>query len=49
VVVTVQVFEPLPGYVGINLGCRQVAVPEQHLHHPQVGAMIDQVGGEGMA
>ena len=35
--------------MGINLGCRQIAVPQQHLHNPQIGAMIEQMGGKGMA
>jgi len=35
--------ETFPGHVGIYLGSRQVTVPQQHLHHAQIGAMIHQV------
>ena len=48
-VACVQILEAGPGDMGIDLGGRQVAVAEQHLHHPQVGAMVEQVGGEGVA
>ena len=34
--------------MGINLGRRQIAVPQQHLHNPQIGAMVEQMGGKGM-
>ena len=47
-VLTVQPLQPFAGDVGIDLGCRQVAVAKQQLHHPQVGTMIQQVGGEGV-
>ena len=35
--------------MGINLCGRQVAMPQQHLHHAQVRAMIEQMRGKGMA
>ena len=35
-------------HMGIDLGSGQVAMPQQHLHHAQVGAMIEQMRGEGM-
>ncbi|MNY69718.1 hypothetical protein D3C86_2076950 [compost metagenome] len=35
--------------MGIDLRGRQIAVTQQHLHHPQIGAMIEQMGGKGMA
>ena len=45
----VQFLEPLPGNVGVDLGSGDVAVSQQHLHHAQVGAVVEQVGGEGVA
>ncbi len=42
----VQVFQALPSDAGVDLSGRQAAVPKQHLHHPQVGAMIEQMGGK---
>ena len=45
----VQVFQSLARDVRVDLRGRQVAVSEQHLHHPQVGAVIEQVGRKGMA
>src|SRR3569623_1537692 len=33
--------------MGVDLRSGNVAVPEQHLHDPQVGSMIQQVGGKG--
>ncbi len=47
-VLGVELLEPLPGDVGIDLGGGEVAVAEQHLHYPQVGAVIEQMGGEGV-
>ncbi len=47
-VLGVELFEPFPGDVGIDLGGGEVAVAEQHLHDPQVGAVIEQMGGEGV-
>ncbi len=35
--------------MGVNLGGGQVAVAQQQLHDAQVGAVIEQVGGEGVA
>lgn len=32
--------------MGINLGGGQVGVPQQHLHHPEIGAVIKQMGRE---
>ena len=45
----VELAEPFARHVRVDLGGRYVAVPEQHLHHPKVGAVIQQVGGEGVA
>ena len=35
--------------MGVDLGGREVSVPEQFLNDAQVGAVIEQVGGEGVA
>ena len=43
------VLQACPGDMGVDLGRRQVAVPEQHLQGTQVGAVIQQVRGKGMA
>ncbi|VVN30515.1 hypothetical protein PS676_04786 [Pseudomonas fluorescens] len=34
--------------MGVDLSGRQIAVAEQHLHHPQIGAVVEQVRGEGV-
>lgn len=44
-----QFLQPRPCHMGINLGRRKIAVPQQHLHHTQVSAVIKQMGGEGVA
>src|SRR5690606_39246141 len=44
-----QFFQPLSGHMRINLGGGDIGVPEQHLHHAQVRAVVEQVGGKGMA
>ena len=45
----VQLFETLARHVCVDLCRREVAVPEQHLHDPQIGAVVQEVGREGMA
>ena len=35
--------------VGINLSGGNIGVPEQFLDHPQVGSVLEEVGGEGVA
>jgi hypothetical protein len=35
--------------MGVDLRGGQVAVAQQHLHHAQVGAVVEQVRGEGVA
>src|SRR5580704_10305288 len=47
-VLGVQFLETLARDVRVDLRGRQVAVPEQHLHHAQVRAMVEQVRGEGV-
>ena len=48
-VLRVQVLESLRGDMGIDLCRRNVAVPQQHLHYPQVGAMIEKMRCERMS
>jgi len=48
-VVLDQGLEPLVEHVGVNLGCRYIGVAEHLLQRPEVGAVVQQVGGEGMA
>jgi hypothetical protein len=43
-----QLFEPLAHDVFVDLRGRKVAMPKQHLQHAQVGAVLEQVSGEGM-
>ena len=44
-----ELTQSLPCHVGVNLGSRNIAVSKQHLHDPQVRAVIEQVGGKRMA
>ena len=44
-----QLFESLAGHMGIDLSSRYVCMAEQHLHDSQIGAVIDQMRGKGMA
>ena len=48
-VARVQFLEALASHVRIDLRGRQIAVAEQHLHHAQVRAVIEQMGGKGMS
>lgn len=43
-----QLIQPFLRHVSINLRAGQVAMPEQQLHHPEVRAMIQQMGGKCM-
>ena len=45
----VQFLDPLAGDMCVNLCGRQIAVPEQHLYDTQIGPMIQQMRGKGMA
>lgn len=40
--------QALPGDMGVDLGGGQITVTQQQLHHPQVGAVVQQVSREGM-
>lgn len=49
VVFAVQFFQALASDVRIDLRCRQVAVPEQHLHDSKIGASVQQMRRESVA
>src|SRR6185437_16389977 len=42
-------FEPRGLYPSVNLGARYARVPEQLLDRAQIGAAVEQVGGEAVA
>jgi hypothetical protein len=44
-----QILEALARHMSIYLCGRQVTMPQQHLHHAQVGTMIQEMRGKGMA
>jgi hypothetical protein len=44
-----QLPQPLARHVGVDGGRRDVGVAQQHLHRAQVGAVVQQVGREGVA
>ena len=44
----VQLLEALARNVRVNLRGRNIRVPQQHLHHAQVCAVIEQMGGKRM-
>src|SRR3954454_18979707 len=44
-----QGLQPLPRYMCIDLGRRDVRVPEKLLNGAQIRAAVDQVAGEGVA
>ena len=46
VVFGMQILQASPGNMGVDLGCGKVTVTKQHLHHPQVRAMVQQMRGE---
>src|SRR6188474_1818087 len=43
-----HVLEPRTRHVRVDLGRRQVAVTEKHLHDAQIGTVVQQVRREGM-
>ena len=45
----VQLLQAFARNVGIYLSGRDIGMPEQHLHHAQIGAMIEQVCRKGVA
>ncbi len=48
-VLRVELFEALARHVRIDGGGGNVRVPQQQLHHAQVGAVVEQMRGKGMA
>ena len=46
---SVQLLQPLARDVRVDLRRRDVGVTEQELHHAQIGAVIDEMRGEGVA
>src|SRR5579862_5209077 len=48
VMLTVQLFQALTSYVGVDLCRGQITVPQQHLHDAQVRAMVEQMRGKRM-
>ena len=44
-----QLFQPLPRHMRINLRGGYIRMPQKHLHHTQIRAVIEQVRGKGMA
>src|SRR3546814_2400195 len=47
-VLRMQLLEVLARNQGVDLGGRQRAVPQKHLQRAQVGAVVEQVGGEAV-
>jgi hypothetical protein len=45
----VQRPQPLARHVGVDRGGGDVGMAQQQLHRAQVGAVVEQVGGEGVA
>lgn len=44
-----QLLETFARHMGIYLRRRNIRMPQQHLHYPQICPMIEQVGSECMA
>ena len=49
VVLRMQQPQPLSGHVGVNRGGADVGMAQQQLHRAQIGAVVQQVGGKGVA
>jgi hypothetical protein len=41
-------FDPLASHMRIYLCRGNIRMPEQHLYHPQICAVVEQMGSEGM-
>lgn len=48
VVLGVQRLQALARNMRVDLGGGNIGVPQQHLNHAQIGAMLQQVGGKGV-
>ncbi len=44
-----QCLQSLARNMGVDGGGRNIRMPQEHLYGPQVSAMVEQMGGEGMA
>ena len=44
----VDLFQPLLIHVSVNLGRRDVGVPEHFLNHPKISAIVQQMGREAV-
>ena len=49
VMLGVQGFEPLAGDVRVDGGRADIGMPQQQLHHAQIRAVVEQMGGKGVA
>ena len=49
VVLCVQLLEAFACHVGVDGGGGNIGMAQQQLHHAQIGAVVEQVGGKGMA
>lgn len=43
-----QILQPLLRHVCVYLCCGEICMPEQHLHHPEIRSVIQQMGSERM-
>ena len=48
-VVGVQLLEPFPRDMRVNLRRGNIGVPQEELHHAQIGTVIEKMRGKGMA
>lgn len=44
-----QLLQPFARDMGIDLRGGDVGMPQQHLHHAQIGAVVEQMGGKSVA
>ena len=44
-----DIFQPFVGDMGVDLGGADIGMAEQALNDAQIRAVIDQMGGKGMA